>query len=288
MSAVITLENVQKHYPGFTLDIPRLEVAEGYITGFIGENGAGKTTTLRMIMDLITPDSGEITVLGGNMARDAETLGQEIGYVDSLAYFSPSFRVGRAKSVVAPFYRNWDEELYQRYVKRYGIQEDKKLKDLSSGQNKLFSLVMALCHRPRLLILDEPTTSLDPVIRAELLDILAGLLQSGDVSVLFSTHITSDLEKTADYIAYIHGGRLLLHEEKDRMLEEFRLVKGEARLLPEARPLLTGVRETPVGFTGLTRDADGLRRKLGDAVALEAPTLEDIMVYTAKGENHHA
>lgn len=282
MQPVITLNNVRKSYPGFALEIPHLEIAAGYITGFIGQNGAGKTTTLRMIMDILEPDSGEITVLGGNMKTDAEAIKQDIGYVDSLAYFSQNFRVGRAKAVIAPFYKNWDEELYQRYVKRFDIQEKKKLKDLSTGQSKLFSLVMALCHHPKLLILDEPTSGLDPVIRNELLDILAEQLQGGDVSVFFSTHITSDLDKTADYIAYIQDGKLVLHEEKDRMLEQYRIVKGDVAQLQGVAELLTGIKVTSVGFTALTRDAAAVVQRLGDAVMLEKPTLEDIMVYNAK------
>lgn len=287
MTNVISLIDVRKSYPGFELFIPRLDVAEGYITGFIGENGAGKTTTLRMIMDILTPDSGQISVLGGDLRRDSETLKQEIGYVDSLAYFNQQFKLGKAKSVVAPFYRNWDEGLYQTYLKRFGLREDKKLKEMSSGQSKLFSLVMALCRRPKLLILDEPTTNLDPVVRAEILDILAEQLQEGNVTVFFSTHITSDLDKTADYIAYLHKGTLLLHEEKDTMLEEFRLVKGDSALLKDCAPYLIGARDTSVGFTALTRQ----RRELegfGDRLVLEKPNLEDIMVYTAKEEIHYA
>lgn len=283
MRSVITLHNIMKSYPGFELNIPMLEVPQGYITGFIGENGAGKTTTLRMIMDILRPDQGEITVLEGDMIKEPDRLKQDIGYVDSLAYFNPSVKVRRAKEIIAPFYQDWDEELYQKYRKRFGIQENKKLKELSSGQNKLFSLMMALCHRPKLLILDEPTTALDPVIRSELLDILAEQLQDGEVSIFFSTHITSDLDKTADYIAYIREGRLLLFEEKDRMLEEYRLVKGENSLLDAAGPLLIGPRVTSVGFTALTRDPAGVFRKWGDSVVMEKPNLEDIMVYTAKG-----
>lgn len=288
MSAAISLIGVRKSYPGFDLDIPRLDIEEGYITGFIGENGAGKTTTLRIIMDIVTPDSGHVAVLCGDLRENPEELKQEIGYVDSLAYFSQQFKVGAAKSVVAPFYRKWDEGLYQSYVKRFGIREDRKIKDLSSGQSKLFSLVMALCRRPRLLILDEPTTNLDPVVRSEILDILAEQLQNGNVSIFYSTHITSDLDKTADYIAYLHRGKVLLHEEKDRMLDEFRIVRGESALVREAGRLLIGVRDTSVGFTALTRRPAELAGKVGDRVVMEKPNLEDIMIYMAKEDARYA
>lgn len=288
MSAVISLIDVWKSFPGFELDIPRLDIEEGYITGFIGENGAGKTTTLRIVMDILPPDSGRVSVLGEDMRRAADRLKQDIGYVDSLAYFSPQFKVGMAKSVVAPFYNSWDEGLYRSYVKRFGIQEKKKLKDLSSGQNKLFSLVMALCRRPKLLILDEPTSSLDPVLRSEILDILAEQLQAGNVTIFFSTHITSDLDKTADFVAYLHRGRIILHEEKDRMLDGYRLVKGESALLAEAGGLLIGVRDTSVGFTALTRKAHELTARFGGKLLMEKPNLEDIMIHTAKEDERRA
>jgi ABC-2 type transport system ATP-binding protein len=287
MNSVISLSNIKKTYPGFSLDIPRLEIREGYITGFIGENGAGKTTTLRIIMDMLAADSGSVTVLGGSLTSQ-EDLKQDIGYVDSLAYFSPSFPVGKAKSVIAPFFKNWDEELYQSYRKRFNIQESKKLKDLSSGQNKLFSLVMALCRRPRLLILDEPTSALDPIVRAEILDILAEQLQDSNVSILYSTHITSDLDKTADYIVYLHQGKIILDEEKDRMLDEFRLAKGESKLLAETDGFLIGARDTSVGFTALTRQGAELTARFGDRVVLEKPNLEDIMIHLAKEDARHA
>jgi ABC-2 type transport system ATP-binding protein len=287
MNSVISLIDVKKNYPGFSLDIPRLDIREGYITGFIGENGAGKTTTLRIIMDMLRPDSGSIRVLGGNLGKDAD-IKQDIGYVDSLAYFSPQFLVGRAKSIVAPFFRNWDEDLYQSYRKRFNIQENKKLKDLSSGQNKLFSLVMALCRHPKLLILDEPTSALDPIVRAEILDILAEQLQDASVSILYSTHITSDLDKTADYIVYLHQGKIILDEEKDRMLDEFRLVKGESKLTGEAGSLLLGVRDSSVGFTALTRRGDELTKRFGERIVLEKPNLEDIMIHLAKEDARHA
>jgi ABC-2 type transport system ATP-binding protein len=287
MNSVISLTDVKKNYPGFSLDIPRLDIREGYITGFIGENGAGKTTTLRIMMDMLRPDSGSISVLGGDL-RKQEDIKQDIGYVDSLAYFSPQFQVGKAKSIIAPFFRNWDEDLYQSYRKRFNIQEAKKLKDLSSGQNKLFSLVMALCRRPKLLILDEPTSALDPIIRAEILDILAEQLQDAHVSILYSTHITSDLDKTADYIVYLHQGKIILDEEKDRMLDEFRLVKGESKLLTETSGFLIGARDTSVGFTALTRQGAELTKRFGDRVMLEKPNLEDIMIHLAKEDAHHA
>lgn len=285
MQSVISLRNLHKTFPGFTLDIPKLDIPQGYITGFIGENGSGKTTTLRMIMDIVKPDIGEITVLGKEIPAHAPTLKQDIGYVDSLAYFSPYIPLGKAKAMIAPFYRNWDEELYQHYIKHFALPEKKKLKALSSGQNKLFSLIMALCHHPKLLILDEPTTALDPIIRNELLDILAELLQDGTTSVFFSTHITSDLDKTADYIAYIQSGRLILFDEKDRLLDEYRIVKGENHLLDKADGLLIGAQRSSVGFTALTRESHRVAQQFGDSVVMEKPNLEEIMIYTAEQED---
>jgi ABC-2 type transport system ATP-binding protein len=238
-------------------------------------------------MDMLRPDSGSVSVLGGDLAK-REDLKQDIGYVDSLAFFNPQFQVGRAKAVIAPFFRNWDEGLYQTYRARFNIQEGKKLKDLSSGQNKLFSLVMALCRRPKLLILDEPTASLDPIVRTEVLDILAEQMQNGDVTVFYSTHITSDLDKTADYITYLHAGRIMLDEEKDRMLDEYRLVKGESALLQESDGFLIGVRDGSVGFTALTRQGKELAARFGERVILEKPNLEDIMIHLAKEDARHA
>lgn len=282
MTSVISLRNVKKNYPGFNLDIASLDIEQGYITGFIGENGAGKTTTLRMIMDVVKPDAGEISVFGKSMVKEQEKLKQNIGYVDSLSYFSPGIKLGLAKSVIAPFYNSWDEDLYRRYCKRFEVQEGKCLKELSSGQAKLFSLIMALSHRPKLLILDEPTSSLDPVMRSVILDILSELLENGDVSIFYSTHITSDLDKTADFIVYINKGKILLNEEKDRMLEEYRIVKGSRELFDKADNLIINARESSVGFTGLTKNSEEIRALSGGTAILEKPNIEDIMVYMSK------
>lgn len=283
MNAAISITNLKKTYGDFSLDIPELQIETGYITGFIGENGAGKTTAMRLIMDVIRPEAGEIHVFGSELRQDPASVKSRIGFVESMSCFSPSLKVGHVKKIVAPFFPEWSDELYNRYCSRFEIPQDSRVRALSSGKSKLFSLIVALSHSPELLILDEPTSNLDPVARSEMLDLFHELLQDGKTTILYSTHITSDLDKTADYIVYIHRGKILLNEEKDALLSRNCIIRGDNALLDRADGCpLHGIRKTSVGFTALCSDRSAAEKAFGDCVVLEQPNIEDIMLHLSK------
>lgn len=278
---VIELSGVRKSFPhsGFLLDLPDLQVREGFVTGFIGENGAGKTTTLKLIMGMITPSEGSATVFRMDAARDSAKIKQWIGYVGDQNGYLEQARLKIQAKMRAPFFDGWDGALFSRYAERFSLDLNKKYKELSKGQQKQFALAMALSHRPRLLLMDEPTANLDPRMRQELLDILADEMQREGMSVFFSTHITSDLDKIADYLHFLHGGKILLSGEKDSLLESHRIVKGRTELFtPEISGLLLGGKKSDFGFSGLTDRFPAIYEALGDEALYEKPTVEDIFL----------
>lgn len=286
MEAVV-FKDIKKKMGDFELDIPRLALRKGYITGFIGENGAGKTTTMRLMMDMLIPDSGEIEIEGISVRNKGKEVKQDIGFVGEPTGFPEESQLKDIKRMVAPFYRSWDEELFKAYSKKFRLQLTKKYKELSTGQKKQFDLVMALSHRPKLIILDEPTAGLDPVVRNEILDILMEHMQSEEVTIFYSTHITTDLERAGDYIVYIKEGKIKLNMELNILLEEYCIVKGPKELFPkEIQEELLGCRVSHLGAEGLVRSRKHAEMLFGREVSYEKPSLEAIMVLLAnKGGN---
>ncbi|NGZ74686.1 ABC transporter ATP-binding protein [Saccharibacillus alkalitolerans] len=281
---MLDVKNVSKKFEHFQLDNVSFQVPQGYIMGFIGINGAGKTTTIKSILNLITVDSGEIQIMGKNVAIHEAELKQSIGYAFGNVDFYTRSRIRTLTKVVKTFYDNWDDEAYRRYVRKFKLIEDKRIAELSTGMKVKYSLAIALSHGAKLLILDEPTSGLDPAARDDLLDIFRELVQDGEISILFSTHITSDLEKCADYITYIHEGRIVGSAEKDEFIDTYRLVNGKVEELEGIKERLISHRVNSFGFTGLIR-ADELPPSAAVNVAI--PNLEEIMVYYSKKEAAH-
>lgn len=277
----IEIKGLCKSYAGFTLGNINLTLPQGAIMGLVGENGAGKSTTLRLIMDAIARDSGSVSVLGvDNQSPGFKRLKQEIGVVLDEAYFPEVLTARDVGRVMAGTYANWDGKYYGECLSRFSLPEKKIFKDFSRGMKMKLAIAVALSHSPRLLILDEATSGLDPIMRDEILDIFNDFTRDETHSILLSSHIVSDLEKICDYIAFIHRGRLLLCEEKDRLLEEYgvvRLGSGEYQALPEGAVI--GRRETPYGVEALVR-----RSGVASAFKPERTTLEDIILFMAKGE----
>ncbi|MDL2232825.1 AAA family ATPase, partial [Ruminococcaceae bacterium OttesenSCG-928-L11] len=198
-----------------------------------------------------------------------------------LSFFYSAFQLRQIAAIVKPFFSTWDDALFTDYCKRFQLKPDAKVKALSTGQSKLFSLVVALSHRPKLLILDEPTSNLDPIIRNDILELFGEIMLDGETTIFYSTHITSDLDKTADYIMYLHDGQIRFHEEKDVLLEKYRVIKGDNSLLAALPSLrLYGVKQTDLGFTALCKIED--LPKLGERIVAEKPDIEKIMLYAAK------
>lgn len=283
----ISFKNVKKQLGNFTLDIPNLEIKQGYITGFVGQNGAGKTTTIKLIMGLLHQKEGQIKVFGKEISPSSPEFRSAIGYVGDPTGYPEESRLRDLRKMFSPFYNTWDDTLYFKYMKHFNLDESKRIKELSQGQVKQFALTMALAHRPKLIILDEPTANLDPVVRSYILAVLMDHMQEEDVSVFYSTHITSDLEKASDYIVYIQDGKILFNEEKDVLQEKYYIVKGPRQLItPDTKKTLIGCSQNKYGFEALTSNYDETFALFGKEAVYEKASIEDIMLYLERGKRH--
>jgi ABC-type multidrug transport system, ATPase component len=287
MEDAAVLERVSKSWKDFRLDRISFTVRRGFIHGLIGRNGAGKTTTIKLMMNLIRQDEGLIRIFGLDNREHGKAIRERIGFVYADNHFYEDLTLEKMKRVIAPFYKNWDEEAFQRYLRMFGLPANKKIKHLSKGMKMKYAIALALSHNAELIIMDEPTSGLDPVARREILELMSEIIQDEDKAVLFSTHITSDLEQVADFITFIHDGKIQFSLPKDDVFEKYALVKGGTDLLdPDTRKPFVGLRETPFGFEGLTGNPKQVYELFRDHVIYEKPTLEDIMVYTIKfGQN---
>lgn len=284
---IIEFNQVKKQMGNFVLDIPKLEIKQGYITGFIGQNGAGKTTTIKLIMDLLNKDSGEIKVCGKSMTKNPHELKNIIGYVGEPSGYVEECSIKDIKNMMSPFYTNWDEALYSKYIKRFDLDINKKVKELSQGQNKQLALVMALARRPKLIVLDEPTANLDPIVRSYILSVLMEHMQDEEVSVFYSTHITTDLEKASDYIVYIQNGKIVFNESKEFIQENYYNVKGPKKILSEdKRSKLIGCEESKFNFEGLTNNYEEAHKLFGNEAIYERASIEEIMICMERGKYH--
>ena len=275
----IEIKDLQKNYKDFSLTITELNVPTGYITGFIGPNGSGKTTTIKSILGMVKPNSGKIEVLNSDISKDIKVK-ESIAYVGDVSGFLEESKISNLHKVISNFYSNWDEDLYKKYVNRFKINETKAYKDLSKGQKKQFELIMALCHHPKLLIMDEPTSSLDPLIRNDFLELMQSHMEIDNMTVFYSTHITADLDKAADYIVMIYNGKILLQDEKDLILNNHIIVKSKKDLLDESiKKEFISVKENSFGFEGLMNNKDKAYELFGNEAIYEKCNLEDILMY---------
>jgi ABC-2 type transport system ATP-binding protein len=280
MLDVLKVEGLYKQYKDFALDGISFRLPPGYIMGFIGANGAGKTTTIKLIMNLIKKDAGTVEVLGMDHIREEQKVKDRIGFVYDTAGYYEELSMEQMKNIISRYYTQWDEDTYRRYLKRLGLSGNKKIGDLSKGMRMKYALALALSHRAELLLMDEPTSGLDPVVRAELLGVLQEVIEEGTCSVLFSTHITSDLDKVADYVVMIHDGRVVFNDAKDHLLECYCLIRGtQGHLEKLAGYPLIGVDRQPHGFSALVRDGAAAANAAGEGLVLEQPTLENMMLY---------
>lgn len=277
MSEALQLTGLKKRYGDFVLDIPDFRVEAGTITGLVGANGAGKSTTIKLILGLIQRDEGTVRVLGMDNRDEEAAIKQEIGVVFDEPCFHGLLTPLQIGRTLSHWYAKWDGSLYRHYLEKFGLPAGKPFQDFSRGMKMKLSIAAALCHHPRLLLLDEPTGGLDPLVRDEILDLFLEFLQEEDHSIVLSSHITSDLDKIADTIALIDHGRLLFHEEKDVLRDRYALVKGSAdQLAALNRQDLVGVRENRFGFEALCRRETA---RLHPELACERPDIEQIMLF---------
>lgn len=270
-TALVEAEGLTKRYPSFTLEHVSFKVEEGSITGFIGRNGAGKSTTLKCLEGSVHPDEGTVSYFGHPFAGHEDWAKQQIGFELSGADFYRSKKVSTIAAITRRFYGEWDEVTFEGYCDLFAIDPRKRVKELSQGMCVKFSLALALSHRSRLLVLDEPTSGLDPASREEVLDIFLGLAHKEGVGILFSTHITSDLDKCADHIIYIDDGHIIGSGKLAAFKDSYRVAPLEEARAAGVRPI--GIRHSARGDTALVLASAGLGR---------SATLDDIMTHVRK------
>lgn len=283
MEYLLEVKDLCKTYNTFSLKNVSIKVPKGSIVGFVGENGAGKTTTLKAVIGALEPEQGEIYLFGQPMSPKQAEVKQDIGIVMEGSFFYEDFTPNQIAKVLRGVYKNWNQTKYSAYIEKYRLPVDKKIKEFSKGMLMKLSLVIALSHEAKLLILDEPTSGLDPIVRNEILDELLDFIQDEEHGVLFSSHITSDLEKIADYITFIHHGEVILTEQKDELLETYGLLKcGASEFNQLDRSDFIGFKKGQFQVEALTKDKLKLQEKYPEFI-IDEVSIEEIMLFYVKG-----
>lgn len=275
----LVVKNLTKRYKNFILDDISFSIPKGYIMGFIGENGAGKTTTIKSLLNVIKKDEGTVRVLGKDIDTQEMEAKKEIGFVSGESFY-PKNKLKDITKVYKRFYSKWDDAVYYAYMEQFDLDESNRIDELSKGMKMKYSIALALSHHAELLILDEPTSGLDPVARDNLLEVFQSIVEDGNVSVLFSTHITSDLEKCADYITYIKAGKLIDSCTKDDLIEKYKLVNGTKDQLSSMKDKMISYKVNAFGFIGLIKTSE----MIDSDVQYGMPSLDEIMIYFTEKE----
>lgn len=277
----IEIKNVSKSFGDFAIQNLNFELPQGTICGLVGENGAGKSTTIRLLMDALRPDSGEISVLGvDTRSPEFQQVKEDVGVVMDEAYFPETLNARQVGSIMADTYARWDAETYDGFIRRFDLPLTKAFKNYSRGMTMKLAIAVALSHSPRLLVLDEATSGLDPIVRDEILELFSEFTRDEEHSILISSHIVSDLEKLCDYIAFLHKGRLRFCMEKDALRDEYGVVScTKTQLANLPREAVCGVEESPYGARVLVK-----RKLVSSALQLDRPNIEDVILFLVKGE----
>ena len=285
MNNYLEVKNLSKSFDNFRLHDITFTLPKGYIMGLIGPNGSGKTTTIKLILNMLKRTDGEVKILGLDNIADEQAAKKSLGVVFDSNYFSDDWKVSQVEKSVSVFYENWNTQRFSELLDKFHISPAKKVKELSKGMQMKLMLACAFSYDAKLLILDEPTSGLDPVSRDELLHILSEYIEDGEHSVLFSTHITGDLERAADYITYISYGEVFFSGGKDEFVDSFRIVKGgREELSDDLGKKALGIRDFATGFEALIKTED---IKPFAHLNVEPATIDDIVVFTSKrGEQY--
>jgi ABC-2 type transport system ATP-binding protein len=287
MDYALEVRNLRKDYKNFRLKDVTFALPRGTIMGLVGPNGAGKTTVIKLILNLTRRRGGDVRVFGEDTIAHEKEIKSRLGFVHEVPALVEDATLQDLAAAVASLYEKWDVALFRSLISEFGLPLGKKFKKLSHGMKMKFSLALALSHDADLLILDEPTSGLDPVFRRELLERLSDFIQDERKAVLFSTHITSDLETTADYITFLNAGEVVFSLPKDEIQETWAVVKGGTELLNgKLRPLFRAIRQTPHYVEALTSDLRSFRSELPPGAVIEKASIEDIMVFIDEGAAH--
>lgn len=275
---ILKIENLSKSYDDFTLKDVGFNLPKGSIMGLVGENGAGKTTIIKLILNLINRESGKIEIFGLDNIENEHKIKEKIGVVLDESYFHDNLNVKDINLIMSNIYNNWDKPVFLYYIKRFKLPMDKIVKDFSKGMKMKLSIAVALSHDPQFLILDEPTSGLDPIVRSEILDIFLEFIQDEEKSILFSTHITSDLDKIADFVTFIHEGEIIFSETKDDMINNFGIIKcGKEDFSRIDKEDIVGFRKSQFGYEVLINEKQQNKVKYENYI-IDSVNLEDIML----------
>lgn len=275
---LLEVKNLSKHYKNFDLKDISFTLPKGYIMGYVGANGSGKTTTLNLITGILKCTEGEVRIDGLSREEDARAYKEKIGYVGDESYFPDHFKIKHIRTILKDFYSTFSVDKFDSFIRDWNLPEKKPVKDFSRGMKVMLMFASVLARETKLLVLDEATNGLDPVMRTEVLKLLQEYVMDGERSVIFSTHILSDLEQIADYIYFIHGGRTVLYDAKDELIESFLLVKGESAKIPPAlKKELIGMEENAYGFEAILPSEKA--ELLGNAFLFEKPTIDQIVIH---------
>ena len=285
MENILEIKGLNKAYDSFALKDVSFTLPKGYIMGFVGENGSGKTTTIRSILNMANIDSGKISVFGLDSVTDTIAIKEKLGVVFDSLYLADHLTAKQIEKQLKPFYKDWDSKEFAGRLKSFGLPDNKRVGEFSKGMKMKLMIAIALSHKADFMILDEPTSGLDPVARDELLDILAEYIENENRSVLFSTHITSDVERIADYVTILHNGRVWFTGTKDELNEKYVILRGSEEDISSA------LREKCIGFHGYRNGFDALLStefldEVSDELETEKANIDEILVYVAKEDRH--
>lgn len=274
------IRNLSKKYDSFFLDNINITLPKGSIMGFIGENGAGKSTTIKLILELIKRDSGEIKIYDLDNRENPSDLKQNIGVVLDECSFPENLTIKEIRIILKNVYKNWSEEDFSKYIQKFELPMQKKIKEFSKGMKMKLSIAVALSHKANFLIFDEPTSGLDPVVRDEILDVLLDFIQNPENTIFMSSHITSDLEKIADYITFIHKGKIIMSEPKDEIIYNYGILKCTNDEFEKIdKSLIKGYRKNNFGVEALV-----LKKDFDRDFIVDNASIDDIMVYIIRSE----
>lgn len=290
MDNIVSIDNLRKVYKEFVLDNISLNIPKGSILGLIGPNGAGKTTTIKILMNMVQPQSGSVLIFGLDPRKNVKHVRDRVGYVGEEQYFYGDKTVAWTGKFVSGFFNNWDPNTFQKLLTDFSISRTKKTRDLSKGMKVKLSLAIALSHNPEFMILDEPTAGLDPVIRREVLELLRTFPEDGKRSVIISSHITDDITRIADYVVFLVKGKIALSESKDELLSRWKRIHYKDGALDSRTVGTLASRKTHMfGNSGVTNDYPAIKERLEEGLAkdeikVENVDLDDVLIALVEGE----